>query len=362
MSNDTPAQPAASFEAAAAFLQALFGHESLAGLHVGTSQIPPKGGLHAWHADVQAAAAWSAGRADSGNMYFRTSLVREIPATGRAPAQAAAAIVGVHADIDIAGPSHAKTNLPPDLEAALRVVDLVGIAPTVIVHSGHGLQVHWLFKEPWVFADGDLDRATALVKLFGQTVRACAESLDYTVDNVADLARLLRVPGTINHKAEPVPVKVLKADGPRYEIADIEAILIDPGVAAEDQWAPADVAPAQEAPPGGESWGFKGTDDELLDAARRARNGALFKALFDRGEVSTYAGDHSRADWHLADKLAFWCGPDRARIDRLFRRSKLMRPKWDERHASDGATYGAMTVGDVLDRRKVYYKPAPSCR
>lgn len=36
------------------------------------------------------------------------------------------------------------------------------------------------------------------------------------------------------------------------------------------------------------------------------------------------------------------------RIDRLFRRSTLMRPKWDERHAADGATYGEMTIRKTL--------------
>ena len=32
----------------------------------------------------------------------------------------------------------------------------------------------------------------------------------------------------------------------------------------------------------------------------------------------------------LCALLAFWTGKDTARMDRLFRRSGLMRPKWDE--------------------------------
>ncbi|PZA06131.1 DUF927 domain-containing protein [Meiothermus sp. PNK-Is4] len=40
----------------------------------------------------------------------------------------------------------------------------------------------------------------------------------------------------------------------------------------------------------------------------------------------------------------FWCGNDTARADRLFRQSKLYRPKWDEKHHADGRTYGQATL------------------
>ncbi|MFH1748852.1 MAG: hypothetical protein ABIG44_17600 [Planctomycetota bacterium] len=86
------------------------------------------------------------------------------------------------------------------------------------------------------------------------------------------------------------------------------------------------------------------TDAELLDLARRARTGARFCELYDEGSLDAYDGDHSRADLALCGMLAFWTNGDGARVDRLFRQSALMRPKWDERHAADGATYGEMTV------------------
>jgi putative DNA primase/helicase len=46
--------------------------------------------------------------------------------------------------------------------------------------------------------------------------------------------------------------------------------------------------------------------------------------------------------------LTFWTNGDRNWIDRLYRRSALMRAKWDERHAADGATYGEMTIAKAL--------------
>ncbi len=93
-------------------------------------------------------------------------------------------------------------------------------------------------------------------------------------------------------------------------------------------------------------------DVELIERATRATNGDKFGRLW-AGDVSDYAtGDNegrSEADLALCSLLAFWTGPDEERIDGLFRRSGLMRPKWDERHYGDGWTYGQGTVGKALD-------------
>lgn len=90
-------------------------------------------------------------------------------------------------------------------------------------------------------------------------------------------------------------------------------------------------------------------DAQLLGKARSAKNGRKFMDLFYRGDLSAYGGDDSAADLALCCLLAFWCGPDRERIDRLFRRSALMREKWDSRRGL--ATYGVMTIDTALRRR-----------
>jgi hypothetical protein len=87
-------------------------------------------------------------------------------------------------------------------------------------------------------------------------------------------------------------------------------------------------------------------DDELLDKARSAANGENFKTLFDRGDLSAYNKDHSSADLALCRMLTFWVGDDADRIDRLFRRSALIRPKWDE--SRPGGTYGSITIAKAL--------------
>ena len=100
----------------------------------------------------------------------------------------------------------------------------------------------------------------------------------------------------------------------------------------------ADLLPAEDERPTGPL-----TDDELIAKAHRAANGEKFGRLW-RGDVSGHGNDDNVADMALAGMLAFWCGPDPdpARIDRLFRKSGLMRDKWDRPTA--GSTYGAVPL------------------
>ncbi len=99
-------------------------------------------------------------------------------------------------------------------------------------------------------------------------------------------------------------------------------------------------------------------DRELLDIARRSRNGSDFVALYDRGDLGAHGGDHSSADLALCNSLAFWFNRDASRMDRAFRSSALMRPKWD-RNAGGGRTYGDRTIdraitdcGEVFEGRR----------
>jgi primase-polymerase (primpol)-like protein len=87
------------------------------------------------------------------------------------------------------------------------------------------------------------------------------------------------------------------------------------------------------------------SDEELIERAKVARNGERFRRLWE-GDASDYGNDHSRADLALCRILAFWCGGDAERMDRLFRSSGLMRKKWD-RHTGESA-YGIRTIRAAL--------------
>jgi hypothetical protein len=99
------------------------------------------------------------------------------------------------------------------------------------------------------------------------------------------------------------------------------------------------------------SGGFNGSDEELLEAARGSRNGSKFVALFDQGDLTQYNGDHSDADMALCGLLAFWTGPDPARIERLFSMSKLgQRDKWLTRQ-----NYRERTIAKALEGKTEFY-------
>ena len=88
-------------------------------------------------------------------------------------------------------------------------------------------------------------------------------------------------------------------------------------------------------------------DEEIISRARNAKNGDKFGRLWS-GDYTGY-GSQSEADLALCMMLAFWTGRDADRIDKLFRQSKLFRPKWDERHSADGRTYGELTVQTAIN-------------
>ncbi|EMA56996.1 phage NrS-1 polymerase family protein [Halorubrum kocurii] len=96
-------------------------------------------------------------------------------------------------------------------------------------------------------------------------------------------------------------------------------------------------------------------DEELLDRAQTAANGEKFTRLWN-GSASGYES-HSEADLALCRLLAFWTDGDPQRVDRLFRRSGLMRDKWDDVHYADGSTYGAKTVERAIAHTDEGYTP-----
>jgi hypothetical protein len=114
--------------------------------------------------------------------------------------------------------------------------------------------------------------------------------------------------------------------------------------------------PAPPRPPqtstGGSPTGATIEDDALIERARNAANGGKFNQLWS-GDTSGYGGDDSAADLALTNILAFWTQGDPTRIDQLFRQSRLMREKWDQRRG--GQTYGEITVAKAAADCQEFY-------
>lgn len=144
-------------------------------------------------------------------------------------------VAGFYVDIDIAGPAHKKAGLPPDQDAAISLVVGQGQDPSILVHTGHGVQAWWLFKEILYFdTPEERDAAASLSRRLGATIRERAKEKGWTVDSVHDLARLGRIPGTLNCKLEEkVRAKIILQTGLRYTTFDLEDVLVDdPGISS----------------------------------------------------------------------------------------------------------------------------------
>jgi AAA domain len=156
------------------------------------------------------------------------------PQTGksRGSTKTVQSIAGFWADLDIGTDGHkAATHPNPKDEAeALSILD--GLPePTAVIHSGGGLQAWWFFDEPWVF--NDATEAASASDAWQRLLVERAEAKGLHVDSVGDLPRILRVPGTANHKlAEPRPVELRAGDGPAHALVELSAL--GPSRAASD--------------------------------------------------------------------------------------------------------------------------------
>lgn len=101
------------------------------------------------------------------------------------------------------------------------------------------------------------------------------------------------------------------------------------------------------------------TDEAVLERALATDKEELFAKLWS-GQWQERYDSQSEADMALCCKLAFWTGKNRDQMGRLFRQSKLIREKWDERHHANGATYGEETIGKAVDLVEDSCSPAPS--
>lgn len=97
------------------------------------------------------------------------------------------------------------------------------------------------------------------------------------------------------------------------------------------------------------------SDREVVEAARRSKQGAMFTDLYE-GRWDGYFNSQSEADMSFSNMLAFWCRCDVDLMDRIFRSSGLMREKWDRRQS--GSTYGALTLQKAVKDCNKVYEPA----
>lgn len=160
----------------------------------------------------------------NGDVWFGCATRRENLGGRRGGDDDCARIPGLWLDIDIKGPHHKATDLPETREDAAILLSDFPLRATVVIESGGGYQAWWLFEEPL-----DVEDATELLDAWRVTWQELGRRRGWHVDNVFDVARVLRVPGTKNHKSDPPKVVRVVRSSPdlRYTPNDVYENTLD---------------------------------------------------------------------------------------------------------------------------------------
>src|SRR5262245_6642955 len=116
-------------------------------------------------------------------------------------------IVALHADIDF-------SKIEPEPTRVLKVLGALEYLPSRVVNSGHGFHVYWALKEAEPATPELIPHAETLLRKLADMIGGDPA--------VAEVARLMRLPGSYNTKnGDRIPVQVI-LDGPLwYEMDDV---------------------------------------------------------------------------------------------------------------------------------------------
>lgn len=166
----------------------------------------------------------------------------DLSETARGSNDTAMMLPGMVADIDFANAKDGNKRYPPNADTALSLIQSFDYKPLLIQNTGNGLHVLFKLDRPLVMQNREARRrGQVILRRFARKLARHFEQAGYEIDNVSDLARVYRVPGTYNHKSvEPKPVVVLEYNPEnRLSLDELERDL--PSV---------DEAPAKSVAPG----------------------------------------------------------------------------------------------------------------
>ena len=152
---------------------------------------------------------------------------KPVPANKRLAAGNVDFIPGYWVDIDLYNPgAHATHELPLTVSDALDCLPRE-LEPSLVVNSGNGIHVYWLFRELWDFTtDNERRRAAITLERLQQLIRQKFAVQGWKLDATHDLSRVLRVPGSLNYKTTPPKlVEMVHEGNMRYNPREIEEIL-----------------------------------------------------------------------------------------------------------------------------------------
>lgn len=145
-----------------------------------------------------------------------------MPASKRGVEDDVSYLCCIYADCDVKGPAHKAVDLPPDKKNVLEFFDNWPLPPTYFIDSGHGIYAIWMFAEPIPLrCDEDRIKAKGTYTGYGKYLISQFKEHSWSLDNTFDIPRMLRAPGSMNHKTEPaVECQVLSFNNHYYTLDD----------------------------------------------------------------------------------------------------------------------------------------------
>lgn len=163
------------------------------------------------------------------NIYFGVCLRKRIlPNNLRGKDSDISTVTALYADIDIKSKAHAETALPSSVNEAMEFSNSLPLKPSILVNSGNGLHAYWLLNNPFkIQSTNDKDYISSIFRGWSRVLSAKAFEHGWKLDNVSDLARVLRVPGSINYKLKNMAIcEVLDLNKMKYHLTDFEPYLV----------------------------------------------------------------------------------------------------------------------------------------
>lgn len=256
--------------------------------------------------------------------------------------------------------SKAGKRVPGSISEAADRLKALSVPPTACIRSGHGLHAYWFLTEP-VKVSGKPEEAKKRLRAFANAAASAIGCPDLDA-HASEPARVLRMPGTHNHKGGgALPVGIEYMTDRRYPAEELDAFAqaVEPDEKEKTLFQPppavnavssvrTDVPCLMDYQPGGRYY----LSDNALWQMLSRKNDRILR--LKNGDLSDYSGDHSAADQAMCNALAFATGCNAARMDELFRTTMLYRAKWDEKHGS--ATYGEMTIRKAVEGTSSVYR------
>lgn len=267
--------------------------------------------------------------ASGAELYFSVCPQREPLNNNQRGAEAGARYVpAVWADVDHAEGAAAKASRKPypPRDVLLGVVRSMPVEPSVMIDTGGGYHVYWLLTSPFDLGDQHaIARGKQLVSAWqGMIAAKLRQAGGYAIDGTADLARVLRAPGTFSWRWSRM-VSIVCAEGaaiepdrwPRYDLDYLES-LIPEGTAAVLPNAAA-APPVVIVRPGDPDKGGSPRLFALLE------NSPEFKKTWEARRTDLRDQSASGYDLSIACQLvqAGWSDQDIANAIATFRRNKF---------------------------------------